>query len=85
MQYHQKVLCQLENDNLDAKIRREHQKLTGTSIDAAVERFLNEVSAMELYGVELFHVLDGNHEKRVIGVGPENIVIYTSSMEHVHR
>ena len=68
-QYQHKVMCQAtESDNMDARIRREHQ-------------FLEEVSMLELYGVELYHVLNNHRVPQVIGVGPENVQVYSRSME----
>ena len=36
---------------------------------------------MELYGTELYHVIDAYRVPRIIGVGPEGIRVYSSSME----
>ena len=81
MQYQQKVTCPSDSDNLDARTRREHQRLAGTSVEIAIEKFLNEGAAMELYGTELYHVIDAYRVPRIIGVGPEGIRVYSSSME----
>ena len=80
MQY-QKVTCPSDSTNLDARTRREHQRLAGTSVEIAIEKFLNEGAAMELYGTELYHVIDAYRVPRIIGVGPEGIRVYSSSME----
>ena len=66
---------------MDARIRREHQKIAGTSVEMATEKFLEEVSMLELYGVELYHVLNNHRVPQVIGVGPENVQVYSRSME----
>ena len=81
IQYNHKVLCQADNDNMDGRIRREHQKLAGTSNEIATEKFLEDAATLDLYGVELYHVLDGHRVPKIIGVGPENVQIYSSSME----
>lgn len=80
IQYHQKIVCPTENDNLDVRIRREHQKLASMSAEVAVERFLNEVSTFELYGVELYSVSDGDRVPKIVGVGPQNIYMYSATM-----
>ena len=80
-QYQHKVMCQADSDNMDARIRREHQKIAGTSVEMATEKFLEEVAMLELYGVELYHVLNNHRVPQVIGVGPENVQVYSRSME----
>lgn len=85
MQYHQKVHGSGDNDNMDARIRREHQKLHGLSQELATEKFLEEVSQLELYGVELHHVTDSDQVEKIIGVGPESIHIYSSNMDLLNR
>lgn len=84
-EYSQKVTCQSSNENLDAKIRREHQKIAGTSSEVAIEKFLEEVALLDLYGVELFHVVDRHRNRRVIGVGPDCVQTFSSSMEPLKR
>ena len=81
MQYHQKVTSQMDNDDLDARIRREHQKLAGVSVDVAIEKFLNEAASLEHYGMEMYPAVDEFHSHKFIGVGPESIAIYSSGME----
>lgn len=81
IQYNHKVLCQGDNDNMDGRIRREHQKLAGTSNEIATEKFLEEAATLELYGVELYHVVDSHRVPKIIGVGPEHVQIYSASME----
>lgn len=83
--YKYKILCQADNDNMEARIKREHQKIAGTSFDVALEKFLEEASLLELYGVELYHVLDSHHSPKVIGVGPESVHIHSVSMEPIKR
>ena len=83
--YSHKIMCQADNDNMEARIKREHQKLTGTSVDVAIEKFLEEASLLELYGVELYHVLDNVHVPKIIGVGPENVHVHSVSMEPLKR
>ncbi|KAL5466792.1 hypothetical protein EMCRGX_G030941 [Ephydatia muelleri] len=85
VQYHQKVHGSGDNDNMDARIRREHQKLHGLSQELATEKFLEEVSQLELYGVELHHVTDSDQVEKIIGVGPEDIHIYSSNMDLLNR
>ena len=80
-----KVLCQSSNENIEAKIRREHQKIAGTSSEVAIEKFLEEASLLDLYGVELYHVLDSNRERKVIGVGPDSVQIHSYTMEPLKR
>ena len=70
---------------MDARIRREHQKLHGLSQELATEKFLEEVSQLELYGVELHHVTDSDLVEKIIGVGPEDIHIYSSNMDLLNR
>lgn len=84
-EYHQKVVCQSSNENLDAKIRREHQKIVGTSSEVAIEKFLEEVAMLDLYGVELFHVVDRHRVRKVIGVGPDCVQIFSLNMEPLKR
>ncbi len=83
--YKYKIMCQSDNDNMDARIKREHHKLAGTSFDVAIEKFLEEASLLELYGVEVYHVLDSHHSPKVIGVGPESVHVHSVSMEPLKR
>ena len=85
MQYHQKVACPSDSDNLDARTRREHQKLAGTSVEVAIEKFLDEAVFLELYGAELYHVIDAYRVHRIVGVGPEGVRIYSTSMEVLNK
>lgn len=78
MQYIQKVAIQGPSDNLEARTRREHQKLVGVSGEIAIEKFLNEVATLQLYGVELYHTCNGGQSHKYIGVGPESITIYSA-------
>lgn len=78
MQYVQKVAVQGPSDNLEARTRREHQKLVGVSGEIAIEKFLSEVATLQLYGVELYHTCNGGQSHKYIGVGPENITIYSA-------
>ena len=84
-EYTQKVVTQTNNDGLDAKIRREHQKIAGMSSEVAIEKFLEEVSLLDLYGVELFHVVDSRRVRKVIGVGPDCVQIFSVNMEPLKR
>ena len=84
-EYSHKVLSKSDNDNLEAKIRREHQKIAGTSTEVAIEMFLEEVSTLETYGVELFHITDRLRVRKVIGVGPDCVQIFSSNMEPLNR
>lgn len=81
MQYHQKVTSQTDNDNLDARVRREHQKLAGISVDVVIEKFLSEAASLEHYGMEMYPVVDSHHSHKLIGVGPNSIAIYSAGME----
>ncbi len=84
-EYPHKVLSQTDNDTLEGKIRREHQKIAGTSSEVAIEKFLEEASQLDLYGVELYHVLDNRRARKLIGVGPESVQILSNSMESLNR
>lgn len=84
-EYSHKVMSQASNENLEAKIRREHQKIAGTSAEVAIEMFLEEVSMLDTYGVELFHITDRHRVRKVIGVGPDCVQIYSSNMEPLNR
>ena len=85
-QYHQKIFCPTENDNMDARIQSEHTKLIGTSTEIAIEKFLVEAASLELYGVELFPVEDGSDRlQKVIGVGPDSIHLYSPTMQLLKR
>ncbi len=83
--YKHKIMSQADNDGMEARIKREHQKIAGTSFDVAIEKFLEESSLLELYGVELYHVLDSRHLPKIIGVGPESVHIHSVSMEPLKR
>ena len=72
-------------DNYDTRIRREHHKLVGTPPEIAIERFLNESSSLEHYGVELHYVTSGSRSKLIVGVGPEFILIMSPQMEVFDR
>lgn len=78
MQYVHKVVVQGPSDNLEARTRREHQKLVGVSAEIAIEKFLSEVATLHLYGVELYHTCNGGQSHKYIGVGPESITIYSA-------
>ena len=84
-EYSHKVLSQSDNETLDAKIRREHQKIAGTSSEVAIEKFLEEAALLDLYGVELYAVLDSHKVRKVVAVGPECVQIHSSNMEPLKR
>ncbi len=84
--YSHKVPCSSsEIDHYDTRIRREHHKLAGTPSEMAIEKFLNEASNLEHYGVEMHEVVSGNHTKMIVGVGPEYILIMSPQMEVFDR
>lgn len=68
------VTVQGTTDNLEARIRREHQKLMGLSTEIAIEKFLSEVAGLPLYGVEMYPIAG----RQYLGVGPEYLTIYSS-------
>ena len=76
LQYSQagSVTVQGPSDNLEARLKREHQKLAGVSTEIAIEKFLSEVAGLPLYGVEMYSVSGGQY----LGVGPEYITTYSS-------
>lgn len=84
-EYSHKVLSKANNESLEAKIRREHQKIAGTLAEVAIEMFLEEVSTLETYGVELFHITDRHRARKVIGVGPDCVQMLSSNMEQLNR
>ena len=84
-EYNHKILSQVDNENLEARIRREHQKIAGTSSEVAIEKFLEEAAQLDLYGVELYHVLDSHRNRKVIGVGPECVQIFSGHMDPLKR
>ena len=84
-EYNHKISCQADNENLEAKIRREHQKIAGTSSEVAIEKFLEDAAQLDLYGVELYYVLDTRRSRKVIGVGPECVQIFSGHMEPLKR
>ncbi len=85
LEYHHKVLSQQDNETLEVKTRREHQKIVGTSGEVAIEKFLEETAQIDLYGVEIYHVIDAHRTRKVIGVGPECVQIFSSHMEPLKR
>lgn len=84
-EYSHKVKSKANNDSLEAKVRREHQKIARTSTEVAIEMFLEEVSTLETYGVELFHIVDRDRVRKVIGVGPDCVQLFSSNMEPLNR
>lgn len=76
LQYSHRLTVQGATDNLEARTKREHQKLAGLSTEIAIEKFLGEVAGLPLYGVEMYAIAGG----QFLGVGPEFITIYTSDM-----
>ena len=68
------VTVQGPAENLEARIKREHQKLVGLSTEIAIEKFLSEVARLLLYGVEMYPIAGGQY----LGVGPEYITIYST-------
>jgi len=83
--YHHKVMSQQDNESLEVKTRREHQKIVGTSAEVAIEKFLEEAGQIDLYGVEVYHVVDDHRRRKVIGVGPECVQIFSNHMEPQKR
>ena len=83
--YAHKIQSQDGNENLEAKIRREHQKIAGMSSELAIEKFLEEVSLLEVYGVEMLRIVDAHRVRKVIGVGPDCVQIYSSKMEPLNK
>ena len=75
IQYGHTVVVQGPAENLEARIKREHQKLAGLSTEIAIEKFLSEVSGLPLYGVELYTISGGSQH---LGVGPEYITVYSA-------
>lgn len=57
----------------------------GTSSEVAIEKFLEDTAQLDLYGVELYHVLDSHRNRKVIGVGPECVQIFNSHMDPLKR
>ena len=79
LQYSHSVSVQGPADNLAARTKREHQKLTGVSTEIAIEKFLGEIAGLPLYGVELYDTSSGGSDThKFIGVGPESITTYTA-------
>lgn len=74
LQYSHTLTVQGAADNLEARTKREHQKLAGLSTEIAIEKFLGEVAGLPLYGVELYAISGGQY----LGVGPESITTYTA-------
>ena len=72
--YPHQVEVQEPIENLEAKVMREYQKLTGLSTEIAIEKFLNGVAKLPLYGVELYPT---SGQDRYVGIGPEGITLYT--------
>ena len=79
------MACQADNDNMEARVRREHQKLSGMLAEIAIEKFLEEVASLPDYGVEFYRVVDGHRLPKIIGVGPENVQLFSSSLEPLRR
>ena len=74
LQYSHSLNVQGATDNLEARTKREHQKLAGLSTEIAIEKFLGEVAGLPLYGVEMYAISGG----QFLGVGPEFITTYTA-------
>ena len=72
--YRHTITVQGAAENLEARTKREHQKLAGLSTEIAIEKFLSEVAGLPLYGVELYGISGGQY----LGVGPEYITIFTA-------
>ena len=68
------VTVQAPAENLEARLKREHQKLVGLSTEIAIEKFLGEVAQLPLYGVEMYPIAGAQY----LGVGPEYITIYST-------
>ena len=74
LRYSHTITVQGPAENLEARAKREHQKLTGLSTEIAIEKFLGEVARLPLYGVELYAISGG----QFVGVGPEYVTIYSA-------
>lgn len=79
--YRHTITVQSTADNLEARTKREHQKLAGLSTEIAIEKFLSEVAGLPLYGVELYGISGGQY----LGVGPEYITTYTADKTTVKQ
>lgn len=72
-------------ENYDTRIRREHHKLVGTPPELAIEKFLNESSTLEHYGMEMHHIINTNRVKLIAGIGPDCILILSPQYEVFER
>ena len=85
-EYRHKVPCDtVDADTFQTRVRREHHLLMGTPTEVAVEKFLNEASSLEHYGVEQFHTLNSKGKHVIVGVGPECIYVYNGPQMEIQK